>query len=227
MDQQEWWLTVQLCRRSLLRWRSPWRRRWTTSFIFVPALLEHNVLHALKQWLVQENKFAAPELQLTSFRDEEVGFFLHFINGQALISRLNYRWEEKWKVGMSSLRWKWPALTRYNFKSCQLLPFTIARLGLPVWPCLFRWGRVCRPTWPTQSPPRPTWPTSRRRIQLSTGDFLTSWAWGTSWRRNICKMEESSLPLRTSKSSGALKNFKIQIFFWHNHCFWKPWSSKS
>ena len=29
------------------------------------------------------------------------------------------------------------------------------------------------------------------------------------------------------ESSGALKNFKIQIFFWHNHCFWKPWSSKS
>ena len=86
VDQQEWWQTVQLCRRSLLRWRSPWRRRWTVLFISVPALLEHNVLHALKQWLVQENKFAAPELQLTSFRDEEVGFFLHFINGQALSS---------------------------------------------------------------------------------------------------------------------------------------------
>ena len=108
---------------------------------------------------------------------------------------------------MSLLRWKWPALTRYNFNSCQLLPFTIARLGLPVWPCLFRWGRVCRPTWPTQLPPRPTWPTSRRRIRLSTGDSLTSWAWGTSWRRNICKMEESSLLLRTSRCSGAMTSF--------------------
>ena len=33
------------------------------------------------------------------------------------------------------------------------------------------------------------------------------------------------------ESLGALKNLKIQIFikdfFWQNHCFWKPWSSKS